>query len=251
MILREFNEAGIQAFRQFLSECRENSEAPVPSGLLEDSRLTTIVSPECEIAYRHFTTRRDAANHLANGLAAFPQPLVAASSGIWTWLSLFFFDELCPPKDGKRAVTNDYRYIFEPRNSRHFYRHLLFIAWQAQRLAPVHNRLLLDVPFGRLDQVTVEIMKRLYLTRIPCIFEVLDRLYWDDDRGRVRAGIVSKDIVRPGDLIHRLPIRMRQLERTYDLMSLNADQLIELLGDEFKSPSASGSAKPAANAAVG
>lgn len=251
MILREFNEAGIQAFKQFLSRRREIPETPIPSGLLEDSNLTAVVSPECEIAYRHFTRRRDAADHVSSALASLPQPLVAASSGIWTWLSLFFFDELCPPKDGKREVKNDYHYVFEPRNSRHFYRHLLFIAWQAKRLAPTHNRLLLDVPFGRLDQVTVEIMKRLYLTRIPCIFEVLDRLYWDDERGRARAGIVTRDTVRPGDLIHRLPIRMRQLERTYDLMGLSADQLIELLGDEFRSPSDSGSSKPAASATAG
>jgi hypothetical protein len=40
--------------------------------------------------------------------------------------------------------------------------------------------------------------------------------------------------VKPGDLVHRFPIRIRQLEKTYDLVSLTADQLIELLGDEFQ-----------------
>jgi hypothetical protein len=251
MILREFNEAGTQAFKRFLSQCRENPDTPVPSRLLEEPSATAVVSPECEVAFRHFAMRREAADYLTSALDALPQSLVASSSGIWTWLSLFFFDELCPLKDGKRAITNDYRYIFEPNNPRHFYRHLLFIAWQVKRLAPQHNRLLLDVPFGRLDQVTVEVMKRLYLTRVPCIFEVLDRLYWDAGRGRARPGIVTQEIVRPGDLRHRLPIRMRQLERTYDLMSLSADQLLDLLGDEFKSTSASGSAKPAASAAAG
>ena len=34
--------------------------------------------------------------------------------------------------------------------------------------------------------------------------------------------------------MHRFPIRIRQLEKTYDLVSLTADQLIELLGDEFR-----------------
>ena len=31
----------------------------------------------------------------------------------------------------------------------------------------------------------------------------------------------------------RFPTRIRQLEKTYDLMSLDADQLLELLGEEF------------------
>ena len=34
--------------------------------------------------------------------------------------------------------------------------------------------------------------------------------------------------------MHRFTIRIRQLEKTYDLQSLTADQLIELLGNEFK-----------------
>ena len=75
-------------------------------------------------------------------------------------------------------------------------------------------------------------MKRLYLTRIPCIFEVLDRLYWDESRDRPRPAMATPR-VRAGDLTHRLPQRIRQLEKTFDLMSLNADQLVDLLGDEF------------------
>ena len=77
-------------------------------------------------------------------------------------------------------------------------------------------------------------MSRLFLTRIPCIFEALDRLYWDEGRGKARAGIVDQKVVKPGDLRHRLPIRVRQLERTYDLFSLTGDQLVELLGEEFQ-----------------
>jgi hypothetical protein len=73
----------------------------------------------------------------------------------------------------------------------------------------------------------------LYMTRIPCFFEVLDRLYWDEKRGRARPGVTDFQKVTAGNLVHRLPIRIRQLEKTYDLHSLTADQLLSLLGDEF------------------
>ena len=92
----------------------------------------------------------------------------------------------------------------------------------------------MTAPVSSLDQVTNRVMSRLFLTRIPCIFEALDRLYWDEERGKARAGIVDQKVVKPGDLRHRLPIRVRQLERTYDLFSLTADQLVELLGAEFQ-----------------
>lgn len=132
-------------------------------------------------------------------------------------------------------MKNDYHYIFEPKNSRHFYRHLLFISWRVLMIAPENHRLFLTSPLSTLDKVTTEVMKRLFLTRIPCVFAVLDQLYWDDARGKARAGVVGQQ-VRPGDLMHRFPLRIRQLEKTYDLLSLNANQLIELLGEEFQRP---------------
>ena len=234
MILRKFREPGIIAFRHFLATCRESPAAPYPQQLLEDQALTSPVSPVVDVEHRRLATRGDAAYYLKTLLSPLPEQSVAADAGLWTWLTLFFLDEVCPPKNGTREVKNDYYYVFEPTNPRHFYRHLLFIAWQTLRLAPQHNRLFLGNSVSSLDKVTTEVMKRLYLTRIECIFEVLDRLYWDDERGRARPGITDSRTVKQGDLVHRLPIRIRHLEKTYDLFSMKANQLIELLGDEFR-----------------
>jgi hypothetical protein len=46
--------------------------------------------------------------------------------------------------------------------------------------------------------------------------------------------LVSPHAVKAGDLVHRLPITIRQLEKTYDLINLKAEQLLELLGPEFQ-----------------
>jgi len=234
MNLREFNAAGIEAFRDFLENARQNPATPVPTELLTNDALTTEVQPTVDVEQRRFATRAGAAEYLATLLSSVDSGSAAKNGGLWTWIALFFFDQVCPAKNGRRDVKNDYRYIFEPDNPRHFYRHILFIAWRVITIAPTHNRLFLSGSVSSLDQVTAEVMKRLYLTRIPCIFEVLERLYWDEKRGRARAGIVTRAVVKPGDLIHRLPLRIRQLEMTYDLQSLTADKLIELLGDEFQ-----------------
>ncbi|MCH8148407.1 MAG: hypothetical protein IH987_10500 [Planctomycetes bacterium] len=232
MKLRRFNSDGIHEFRKFLEKCRSHPNTEVPVGLLEHRLFTEIVTPEIQIAAEPFKLKGDAARYLNPVL----KPLLAAEvekdAGLWTWLTLLFFDSVCPFQDDKRIVKNDYRYIFEPNNVRHVYRHLLFISWRVLQLAPFHNRLFLKSRLSTYDSVTIDIMKRLYLTRIPCIFEVLDRLYWDESKGRPRRGITGS-IASAGDLTHRFPLRIRQLEMTYDLMSLTADQLIELLGDEF------------------
>jgi hypothetical protein len=77
-------------------------------------------------------------------------------------------------------------------------------------------------------------MKRLFLTRIPCFFELLEKIYLDPETNRTRKGMVDTTRITPGDLTHRLPTRIRQLEKTYDLHSLSTDQLLELLGPEFR-----------------
>jgi hypothetical protein len=230
--LRRFNQSGIDAFRRRLSELRQAPATAAPLELLEDERLTEVVVPGVQIEGSVFETRREAANYLSMVLQSLRPEQVAADAGLWTWLSLLFFDSVCPVVDGQRGVRNDYHYIFEPRNSRHFYRHLLFIAWQILRLAPRWNTLLLRSRTSSLDKITTEVLKRLYLTRIPCIFEVLERLYWDPERRRPRAGITGNKVTA-GNLTHRLPLRISQLEKNYDLVDLNAEQLIELLGDEF------------------
>ena len=232
MKLRRFNEAGIKEFRSRLAAMRDNPQADVPTDLLEHQQFTEIVQPEIPIAAEHFETKGEAARYLTSVLNKLNAEEIATDAGLWTWLSLLFFDSVCPMNGDKRTVKNDYHYVFEPRNSRHFYRHLLFVSWHILRLAPHHNRLLLRSKVSVLDHLTTDAVKRLYMTRLPCMFEVLDRLYWDEQRKRVRKGITGSRPT-PGNLSHRLPIRIRQLEKTYYLMSLNADQLLELLGEEF------------------
>lgn len=234
MMLRRFTADGLQAFRDFLATCREHPKSFVPRELLEDDTYATVVEPPIEVEQRAFASRAEAAYFLAELLRTLPQHEVAQDVGLWSWLSLFFFDEVCPEQGGQRKVKTDEHYLFDQKNPYRSYRHLLRSGWQILRDAPQYNRLLLRGPVSSIDHVADEVMKRLFLMRIPCIFEVLDRLYWDDERDRPRRGIASSSKPKAGDLRTRLPSRLRQLEKTFDLFSLNADQLIDLLGQEFQ-----------------
>jgi hypothetical protein len=239
MRLRRFNNKGVDRFREYLRLAREDATASVQWDLLQDPSLTEEVNPPAEVDAISFQTKREAATYLHKLLREIPKQTVIEDQGLWTWLSLYFFDSICPKRDGKRAIRNDYTYIYEPKNTRHFYRHLFFISWRILDIAPIHNQLLLDRSVASLDKISSEIMKRLYLTRIPCFFELVEKIYRDPKTNRARKGIVDTTRINRGDLSHRLPTCIRQLEKTYDLHSLTADQLLDLLGPEFQFESGS------------
>lgn len=234
MIARAFTDEGVREFRGWLAAARRDPTLPPPRHLVGDERLARPVAPHVTVEPVRLHTKREAAAYLERALAPLPDDELARHAGLWIWLSAFFFDEVCPSRGGRRRVHNDYYYVFEPHNPRHYYRHLLFVSWNVRRLARGHDRVFLDTPLWQLDKATEKVMSKLYLTRIPSIFEVIDRLYWDATRGRVRAGVLNPWPGSPGDLTNRLPLRIRQLEKTYDLVSLDADRLLELLGDEFR-----------------
>ena len=232
-LLREFNQQGLERFGEALAEMRADPNRPPPTHLLEDEHLSAVMEPAVEIDRPGFQSKRDAAEYLHGRLNALDDTRVLRNAGLWTWLTLFYFDDVCPEVNGRRRVLNDYYYIYEPEYGLHQYRHLLSISYRILQISPEHSRLALDTPLSRLGSVTESIARQLRFLRVPCMFEVLDRLYFDRERGRAKVGVVDPR-PRAGDLKNRLPLRIRQLEKTYDLHALDADQMIALLGREFR-----------------
>ncbi|MDD3586072.1 MAG: hypothetical protein PHQ75_02715 [Thermoguttaceae bacterium] len=241
MQLREFKTDGIEEFRKYLRFCRDNKDSiskrlipqpPPPFHLLEDDSLTIPILPRIELEQKRLPLKKDIADYLHPKFLSLPMEKKMKCAGLWSWLALFYYDSVCPSIDGVREVYNDYRYIFEPTCSYYYYRHLVFMTWRIKEITPDHNRLMLASPTHIQDVLCTTILKSLYLTRIPCIFEVIDRLYWDEKLQGPKKGCITTK-TKPGGLEHRLTIRIRQLEKTYDLLSLSADQLLELLGEEF------------------
>jgi hypothetical protein len=237
MILRQFNDEGIKCFRNELKICRDNPQASsVDMRLLTDDALTEKIPGNIDVAEQIFKTKGEAGQYLHMLLAHTKLPHDSISCkkciGLWTWLSLFFFDSVCPQlPQGQRKVNEVHYYIYDQRCN-YYYRHLLFVSWKVWDITQGHHRLITSTKINEIDRVTRFIMNKLFIIRIPCIFEVLDSVYWDDTTQKARKNITGS-VVRRGDLSNRFPRVIRQLEKTYDLQSLDTKQLIDLLGEEF------------------
>jgi hypothetical protein len=177
-------------------------------------------------------TKRDAAQYLHDLLNSLRIEDLRRDVGLWSWLGLFFFDEICPMEGKVRRVKADAHYILDLQHTR-IYRHLLRTPYQVLDAIPKYNSLFLEQPVAVHGELIEQVFGgRLFVIRLPGVAEVVERLYYDPVRHKPKPGFTSEN--RRGNLRKRLPIRVQQLMLTYDVAGMSADQLLDSLGDEFR-----------------
>lgn len=245
-ILRRFNSAGIAEFVRRIETLRAGGAAEIDDAFVSDSKLTEPIVPEVQIQRPAFKTKREAGAYLSERTRAARLVHGDDDRGLWTWLSAWHWDAVCPiGADHARKVLGVFYYVYGHSFAQNRYKHLLAVACGMHELCP-SSRLLLDTPLYSLTKVVECVSTRLFFRRIPGLLTLLDLLYFDPARGSAKPGLIDTRVVRPGDITHRLPARIRQLEVTHDLTNLNAEQLLNLLGDEFRQWAVAPAATPAA-----
>jgi hypothetical protein len=236
-LVRKLNARGIKAFRDYWKEIRGGSPAAPPFDLLEDRTCSEGLDVRIDVGHERFSNRLEAARYLSEKLAPIPAASVKHNAELWNWLSLFYFDQLCP-QDGKkgRKVRQEYHYILpavtEAGHSWHYYRHLLVGPYIIYELHKDHAQTLLC---GRVDEFgdfNEQLASRQEFVTNRAIVQAVDLLYFDVDRGKPKRG-ASPNSRKPGTLRRFVDV-IQQFDLTYDLYSLNGEQLAELLPAEFK-----------------
>jgi hypothetical protein len=226
--LRKLNAKGISAFREYLASIRAGAEFQTSPALLYVDDFSTAVRPRIEIERRTLKTKLDAATYLTTVLEPIESPSLTGDAGLWSWLALFFFDQLAPLRaDGKRRPREDYHYVPSDRRPE---RHLLAGAYKLYKLHGEHARVLLHPAVHQHGRFIFDLDYRRDLLTNRGLIEVVDRLYWNGRTRRPKRGAASDD--RPGSL-RRLIAVAQQLDLNYDLYGMNADEMLSLLPDEF------------------
>ncbi|MGB7157703.1 MAG: hypothetical protein WBD40_06530 [Tepidisphaeraceae bacterium] len=126
MKLRRLTPDGIAQFTAYLANLKAEPTLPPPRHLLEEDGASEAVQGDVEVQDKPFATRLEAAKHLDQLLAPADLPQVERDAGLWAWLALYFFDQLCPPgKGGMRKPGELARYVPQIDSSRRYYRHML------------------------------------------------------------------------------------------------------------------------------
>src|SRR5581483_8832654 len=95
--VRELTQVGIDQFRQYLVGLSTGASDPPPRHLLTGEDTSAPLAGNAEVEERIFASKREAAEYLVSCLAGLDRVNVDHNSGLWSWLSLFYFDQVCPP----------------------------------------------------------------------------------------------------------------------------------------------------------
>jgi hypothetical protein len=233
MRLARLNSNGIQRFGEYLDLATGEPARLPPSELLSSADHVDIVEPVVSIDRLTFDTRFSMARQLDSVFESGGLRAIERDRGLWTWLTLLHFDSVCPPRrDGSRKLRERAAYIPETDNFQRYYRHLMLGPWliyRANRDNPSRAMALLCKPPHIIDDVVGQIAARQEYVTNPGIVELATKLYFDPATAALKKGAGGKG----GGSPRRLADLLSQLDVTWDLYGMNAEEFLSVLPGEF------------------
>ncbi len=230
--LRRLNERGVSKFRDFLQQIREGADYQPSPAILHVDEYASKLDVAINIDNIRFANKFAAARYFSEVLGPLESAALPNDAGLWSWLALYYFDQLSPKDaDGRRRPREDYHYIPSTRSGWHLDRHLLAGPYKLFILHRERARLLLYPPVHEHGAFVYDLGFRRDLITNRGLIEAIDLLYWDPKRDRPRRGATTTS--RPGNL-RRLITVLQQLDFNYDLYGMSATEILALLPPEFE-----------------
>jgi hypothetical protein len=232
-LVRRLKPAGIAKFEEYLNSLGAPTPPPRPVELLAQENTSDPLDVSIEIEERKFGSRLEAARYLDSRLSDSGLRNIERDSALWAWLTLFYFDELCPADaTGCRHPGETARYVPQPQNYQRYYRHLLagpYRIFRAHRDNPERALALLGGPLDRPGEIVEQFASRQELVTNRPLIQGITTLYWDPGARKPKRGAGGKGTGSP----RRLADVLKQFDLTWDLYAMGADNLLGLLPKEF------------------
>ena len=236
MELRKFTDKGLEQFRGYLHELSDGSAAKPPLHLLTDSEFSKPMRGRVQLEDTQFISRLELAHYLDQTLEELPErpDKLMNDVHLWSWMSLFYFDQVCPANDkDRRKPGRDYRHIPEPGYP-NGHRHLMMGAYLVYTIygwGDELSKLLLQTALSIESHFHHQIATRQSFITNRGIMEALHILYYNNFENKPKRGpIMNKNA--PGSLYRFVGV-IQQLDVTYDLYSMSGPEIVSLLPAEF------------------
>lgn len=230
--IRILNDAGLQQFKEYIAAARINSSLPPPVEMLEDGKFSDPFSPTIEVEQQQFANAFDFGLYLNGVLAACESRDISRNHALWSWLALFFFDEIAKPNSsGQRKLLEEAVYVLDERfRFQRYYRHVVRTPWLAIRKhGEIAKVLLTSSGGGTRTEVNEQLGAHPDLFGCSNIMAAAYQMYFDVGAQKPKRGSSGKGPGTP----RRLAAVVRQLQLTYDLDDCSIEDFLGLLPTEF------------------
>jgi hypothetical protein len=229
MKIRLLNEAGLEAFNEYLFKLNNKIDVPVPYYLLNDNESSELCELDIELDKRLFETRFELGCYLVEIFKGKTMQPYNGHIGLWSWLALYWFDQLCPKKDDKHISREKPNFILS-KNYNHRPRHSVFMTWQlVSKYGEVVKYLMSKEPSVR-GEITEILMGTQEILSSQGVMELASTLYSAEEGRGFKKGAGGRGPGTSG----RLTKWLGQIKRTYDVNSMTQAELFLLLPKEFE-----------------
>jgi len=234
MRARRFTPSGIEAFQQYVLEAREtakrqDSVPPVQQEWLTDEQFSEPMPYALPADEPSFLTKLDIGVFVSGIVPESDYEAVRTDAPFWTWLAARYFDQIT----SNRSKVKEPRAYIAGLSFQEFYRHLVlgpYYLYFVARDNPERVRVLLYDEPTTMNEVMVQFGSYQTLMQNRELQTVIQRLYFDEARGRIKRGAGGKGAGTP----RRLMDFFRQIELNYDLGSIEAKRFWDILPKEFQ-----------------
>lgn len=224
--IRRLNKQGIKEFRGWIAS---GATGDPPHDLLTAPETSEPLPVTIEAEHRDFSTRYQLGEYLTSRLEPLDFSSSAFDSGLWDWLTLFWFDAIAPrTSSGTRRLHEVARYS-QDAAGRRWSRHVVRTSWLSVHNHGLHARYFLSTPLDRHTEVLEQIAGQHEVFGSRTAVALGEKLYWDAQNNRLHKGAGGKSAGSP----RRLSRFMRQIRMTFDPETMTPDQLAGLLPREF------------------
>jgi len=234
MNLRLMLPEGEHKFREYIHNLKTNSLFQRPE--LNNEPFSKEFSASVSIdEKKQFNSKMELAEYLQNCFSAadLKREDVLPRNGLWTWLAYVWFDQLAPitnPATSERNLKEDAKYLCSS-DYRNYYRHLVSGPYSIYSLNGADNsNIFLYSRVNEHNDFVEQFASRQFIISHKNIIEAIRRLYFDSQRGQPKRGAQSR--TRQGN-IRRFVSVIQQFELTYDIYTMPADIILNLLPPEF------------------
>jgi hypothetical protein len=223
--LFEFNPVGMSAFQNAM-EGRLDESVLSPT----DATYATRITGTTPFKTSEWKTSKEMAQAIIDACGTVSVTDLLGRSGLWAWLAFVMRDEIYPRRaDGKRKLGEVHRWMPADLNDfqkgqRHLVRMPVILLLSFGDDADHALCGVPSIPGEMREQMTSQ--QEMFH---PTIQAAARKLYFDDVTGKLRLGAASKG----GGAARRFTQVRKQLDVTWDLFAISAEQFIEKLPNEF------------------